>query len=784
MSTRSDTPASPALGALDSPVARGSRVVEFDIQGMTCASCVGRIERKLSKVEGVEASVNLALESAKVSAPEGISDQQLMDVVQAAGYVAVPKRQDSAQDSADTSAPERNDHLFARFLVAAILTVPVLLISMVPGAQFPHWGWWAAALSLPVVTWAAWPFHRAAAVNARHGASTMDTLVSIGVIAAYAFSLVQMIVDPALTAHAMWGHPMPMTDHQLYFEVAAVVTTFLLLGRWLEHRARRTAADALRSLLELGAKTATLISSDGSATQVPAASLVAGDLIEVRPGEKIAADGVVESGSSAVDASVITGESLPVEVSTGSVVTGATINTSGRLLVRVSRVGEDSTLASMGRMISEAQTHKAPITRLADRISAVFVPIVLVLAVATFLVWWLAVGDIRGGFVAAVTVLVIACPCALGLATPVALVAGTGRGSQLGILLSGPQALEEARGVDVVVLDKTGTLTEGRMALAAVSVATPDGAALPAGLSREDALRLAGAAEAGSEHPIARAIADAAVSAEGGPSASGDHTASGTSLSVLPAATDFVSAAGGGVAATVEGRRVVLGKADWLRASGVHIPEAGQGVLAAAEAGGATAVYLGVDGALAAVLSVTDTVKASSAEGISQLRALGVTPWLLTGDNASVAATVAAQVGISPENVIAGVLPDGKVAQIRALQAAGHRVAMVGDGVNDAPALAAADLGLAMGSGTDVARQSADIELMGSSVTQVAQALGLSRATLKIIRQNLFWAFSYNVLGIPVAALGLLNPMIAGAAMAASSVIVVTNALRLRRWGK
>lgn len=763
MSTRSDSPAPLAPAALDSPVARGTRVVEFDIQGMTCASCVGRIERKLSKVEGVEASVNLALESAKISAPEGVSDQQLMDVVQAAGYVAVPQRRETLTEDGDTSAPERNDHLFARFLVAAILTVPVLIVSMVPGAQFPHWGWWAAGLTLPVVTWAAWPFHRAAAVNARHGASTMDTLVSIGVIAAYAFSLVQMLVDPALTAHAMWGHPMPMTDHQLYFEVAAVVTTFLLLGRWLEHRARRTAADALRSLLELGAKTATLVSSDGSLTQVPAASLAVGDLIEVRPGEKIAADGVVESGSSAVDAAVITGESLPVEVGPGSVVTGATINASGRLLVRVSRVGQDSTLAAMGRMISEAQTHKAPITRLADRISAVFVPIVLALAAATFLIWWLAIGDLRGGFVAAVTVLVIACPCALGLATPVALVAGTGRGSQLGILLSGPQALEEARGVDVVVLDKTGTLTEGRMALAAVSVTAPDGAALPAALSREDALRLAGAAESGSEHPIARAISDAA--------------------GVLPAATDFVSAAGGGVAATVEGHRVVLGKAQWLRECGVLVPAAGEAVLAAAEAGGATAVYLGVDGELAAVLSVTDTVKASSADGIRELGAMGVTPWLLTGDNASVAATVAAQVGIAAENVIAGVLPEGKVAQIRALQAAGHRVAMVGDGVNDAPALAAADLGLAMGSGTDVARQSADIELMGSSVTQVAQALGLSRATLKIIRQNLFWAFSYNVLGIPVAALGLLNPMIAGAAMAASSVIVVTNALRLRRWG-
>jgi P-type Cu+ transporter len=798
---------------LEAPDATALRVVDLDIQGMTCASCVGRIERKLGKLPGVEASVNLALESAQVTAPASVSDQELLDTVAAAGYTATPKPRAGAGDDGDTSAPERDDHLLARFIVAAALTVPVLLVSMVPGAQFPQWGWVVAALTTPVVTWAAWPFHRAAAINARHGASTMDTLVSIGIAAAYLFSLGQLILDPGLTAHAMWGMPMDMGEHQLYFEVAATVATFLLLGRWLEHRARRSAADALRSLLALGARTARVVHDDGSLTEVPVGALGVGDVIDVRPGEKIAADGVVLSGHSAVDTAVITGESVPVEVGPDSPVTGATINTSGNLRVRLTRVGEDTTLASMGRMISQAQTAKAPITRLADRISAVFVPVVLAIAALTFVVWWLAVGDVRGGFVAAVTVLVIACPCALGLATPVALVAGTGRGSQLGILLSGPQVLEEARGVDAVILDKTGTLTEGRMALAGVAVSAPSGSPLPAGLSPERALALAGAAEEGSEHPIARAIADAARSAAevaapdafpttaagdaagsgeraasgtlpttaaGEASASGEHAASGTLLE----ATGFVSSAGGGVAATVDGHAVVLGKADHLEAAGIPVGAEAVAALASAEAAGATAVLLGVDGRVGAVLSVTDTVKPSSAAGVAALKELGVTPWLVTGDNAAVAAAVAAEVGVAPQNVIAGVRPEGKVEQVRSLQAAGHRVAMVGDGVNDAPALAAADLGLAMGAGTDVARASADIELMGSSVTQVAQAIGLSRATLKIIRQNLFWAFAYNVLGLPVAALGMLNPMIAGAAMAASSVIVVTNALRLRRWGR
>lgn len=759
------TPAS-GPSTLDAPDATAHRVVDVDIQGMTCASCVGRIERKLGKLPGVDAKVNLALESAHITAPDSVTQQQLLDTIAAAGYTATVVRKKE----------ERDDRLFLRFVVALVLTLPVFVVSMIPGAQFQNWGWWAAALTLPVVTWAAWPFHRAAAINARHGASTMDTLVSIGVIAAYGFSLVQLLIDPTLTAHAQWGVPMPMSEHQLYFEVAAVVTTFLLLGRWLEHRAKRTASDALRSLLALGAPTARVLNDDGSETEVPTDRLSVGQVIVVRPGEKIAADGVVLDGRSAVDTAVITGESVPVEVGAGDKVTGATINTSGVLRVKVERVGEDSTLASMGRMIAQAQTEKAPITRLADSISAWFVPVVLVFAVATFLVWWLVVGDLRGAFVAAVTVLVIACPCALGLATPVALVAGTGRGSQLGILLSGPKVLEEARLVDMVLLDKTGTLTEGRMALASVE---SDG--LPAGLDPADALRLAGAAEAGSEHPIAAAIAAGARADALALSGADAERAAG---SALPAASDFLASPAGGVRAVVEGAVVVLGKADWLRENDVEVPESVLAGLRAAEERGATAVLEAVDGRVAAILSVTDTVKPSSAAGIADLKAMGVTPWLLTGDNAAVAATVAREVGIAPEHVIAGVRPQGKVEQVKSLQAEGHKVAMVGDGVNDAPALAAADLGLAMGSGTDVARDSAGITLMGSDVRQVPQALGLSRATGRIIKQNLFWAFAYNVLGIPVAALGLLNPMIAGAAMAASSVIVVTNALRLRRWGR
>jgi Cu+-exporting ATPase len=774
------------------------RTVRLDVDGMTCASCVNRIERKLGKLPGVSASVNLALEQATVAAPDDVTDQQLIDTVAGAGYTATPHTDRPAESAHHEHDHEHahdhqhgehdhhdeheghsgheghaggahdhgseKDHLLARFIVAAIFTVPVLIISMVPGATFPHWGWVVAALATPVVTWCAWPFHRSAAVNAAHGASTMDTLVALGVVVSYVFSLVQLLIDPSLTAHVGMGHGMDMGSHQLYFEGAATITTFLLLGRWLELRARRGAADALRSLLKMGASEAELVLDDGSTTKVPVSALGAGDVVRVRPGGKIPADGVVTSGQSTVDASMITGESMPVPVAPDDEVTGATINGAGSLTMRVTRTGEDTTLAAMGRMLSDAQVQKAPVTRLADRISAIFVPVVLALAVVTFLVWWLALSDPHGGFVAAVTVLVIACPCALGLATPVALVAGTGRGSQMGILISGPQVLEQAKGVDTVLLDKTGTITEGRMRLAQVDLLSR---ADEAGLSQDQALRLAGAAESGSEHPIAVAI-----------------TAAARERGELPTSEDFTSSPGGGVNATVDGTAVVVGRPDWLADRGASTTAADLDALSHAEAQGATAVMVAVDGAPVAILSVTDTVKDTSADGIRRLKDSGVTPWLLTGDNAAVAASVAKQVGIDPDHVVAGVQPDGKVSKIRDLQSQGHKVAMVGDGVNDAPALATADLGLAMGSGTDVARSSAGIELMGSSVTQVADAIDLSRATLRVIRQNLFWAFAYNVLGLPIAAFGLLNPMIAGIAMAASSVIVVGNSLRLRRFGR
>lgn len=754
----------------------GRRVIDLEIEGMTCASCVGRVERKLGKLDGVEATVNLPLESARVTVPAAITDAEITATVAAAGYKATirPARDTRA---AEPTPPPAGDgvapgsaaaRLRPRLFVAAALTVPVFAISMIPALQFPNWGWVAAALALPVVAWAAWPFHRAAAANARHGASTMDTLVSIGVIAAYAFSVGQLLADPSLTEHPA------MEDSgsgSLYFEVASVVTTFLLLGRYLEAGAKRRAGDALRALLSLGAKDATVL-RHGREEKIPAGQLLVGDLMVVRPGEKIATDGVVLDGSSAVDASLVTGESVPVEVGPDSQVTGATINTSGRLLVRATRVGSETTLAQMGRLVSAAQTGKAPIARLADRISAVFVPVVLAVAALTFGAWLLAAGPaagpdgVRAAFTAAVAVLVIACPCALGLATPVGLLTGTGRGAQLGILIKGPQVLEDTRTVDTILLDKTGTVTAGRLAVDGVQGFGPYGEA--------EVLRLAGAVENASEHPIARAIAASALSAEPRDSGSGS----------LPAVVDFRSAPGGGVQGTVRGRLVTAGRLGWLEQNGIA-PSAGQlEVLGAAERSGATAIWLAVDGEPAGIISLRDTLKPGSAAAISRLRSLGLRPILVTGDNAAVAAQVAAAVGIAPEDVFAGVLPEGKVEAVRKLQSAGATVAMAGDGVNDAAALAQADLGIAMGSGTDVAIAAADLTVMGSDLGQVAQAIELSRRTLAIIKTNLFWAFFYNAVGIPVAALGLLNPMIAGAAMAASSVLVVANSLRLRSFGK
>lgn len=749
-----------------------NRVVELDIEGMTCASCVNRVEKKLAKLDGVQASVNLPLESAHVTVPPGITDEQITATVEAAGYKATIRRT-PADAGAETPIPADVPaaRLRPRLILAAILTVPVFLVSMVPGAQFPHWGWVAAFLALPVVTWAAWPFHRAAAINARHFASTMDTLVSIGVTAAYLFSAWQLLVDPRMTEHpGMEG----METGGLYFEVAAVVTTFLLLGRYLEANAKQKAGDALQALLNLGAKDATILRA-GKEQRIRADLLQVDDVLVVRPGEKIATDGVVTDGDSAVDASLVTGESVPVEVGPGSRVTGATINTSGRLLVRATRVGSETTLAQMARLVSQAQTGKAPIARLADRISAVFVPVVLAIAALTFVLWLLFTGpdltsgDLRSAFTAAVAVLVIACPCALGLATPVGLLTGTGRGAQLGILIKGPQVLEDTRTVDTILLDKTGTVTTGVLAV--------DATLAFGGFRENEVLRLAGAVEAASEHPVARAIAAAAHADTRELQTTDDGGA-------LPGVQGFRSAPGGGVSGTVGGRAVTAGRTGWLQQNGITLSQEQQALMAAAEATGATAIWVAVDGAAAGIISLRDSVKEGSAAAVARLKRLGLRPILLTGDNAAVAAQVADAVGIGREDVYAGVLPEGKVEAVRRLQAGGATVAMAGDGVNDAAALAQADLGIAMGSGTDVAIEAADLTVMGNDLAQVAQAIELSRKTLATIKTNLFWAFFYNAVGIPVAALGLLNPMIAGAAMAASSVLVVANSLRLRSFGK
>ncbi|MFI7493750.1 heavy metal translocating P-type ATPase [Kocuria sp. M4R2S49] len=740
---------------------------------MTCSSCVSRVEKKLGKLDGVDASVNLALETATVHVPEGVSDEQVVETVEKAGYGAALKNAAGDDDATD---PDSSDamtkvagreasslrspgSLRRRLLVAAVLSVPVFVISMLPGFQFPHWGWVVAVLSLPVVTWAAWPFHRSAAINARHLTSTMDTLVSLGVSAAYLFSLWNLLREPGMTAGAMLGHAMDMSGHQLYFETGALVTAFLLLGRYLEARAKARSGEALRALLELGAKDAVVL-RDGVETNLPAEQLRPGDLIVVRPGEKIAADGVVVDGRSAVDTSLLTGESLPVEVEVGDTVTGATINANGRLLVEATRVGADTTLAQMGRMVSRAQSSKAPVARLADRISGVFVPIVLVLALATLTGWLLLTGDVNAAFVAAVSVLVIACPCALGLATPTALLTGTGRGAQLGILIKGAEVLEDTRTVDTVVLDKTGTVTSGQLSVAAVTPVS--------GYSRDQVLDLAATVEQHSEHPIARAVAAAT-----------PHR--------FPV-SGFVSAPGGGVRAHVadgmHSRSVVVGRTTWLAENGVRLDGDQLDALRRAQEGGFTTILVAVDGALAGFVDLRDTVKGGAREAIQRLKELGLRPLLLTGDNEPVARAVAAEAGIAAEDVVADVSPEGKVAVVRDLQDDGRVVAMVGDGVNDAAALAQADLGIAMGAGTDAAIEAADITVVRSDVGSVPTAIALSRRTLSIIKSNLFWAFAYNTVAIPVAAAGLLNPVIAGAAMAFSSVFVVLNSLRLRSFGR
>ncbi|MBE1589058.1 heavy metal translocating P-type ATPase [Nonomuraea angiospora] len=726
------------------------RSVELSIGGMTCASCANRIERKLNKLEGVSATVNYATEKAKVTFPEGVDPKQLISEVEKAGYTAA-----LPAPPAPSEAPPEDDELKPlrqRLITAVVLSVPVVAMAMIPALQFTNWQWLSLVLAAPVVVYAGWPFHKAAWTNLRHGAATMDTLISVGTLAAFGWSLWALFFGSAGTPGMT--HPFSFaierTDGSgnIYLETAAAVTAFILAGRYFESRSKRRAGAALRALLELGAKEVEL--ADGR--RIPTDQLKVGDTFVVRPGEKIATDGVILEGSSAVDASMLTGESVPVEVRPGDAVTGATVNAGGRLIVRATRVGADTQLAQMAKLVEEAQTGKAAVQRLADRISGIFVPIVIALAVGT-LGFWLGSGSgVAAAFTAAVAVLIIACPCALGLATPTALLVGTGRGAQLGILIKGPEVLESTRKVDTVVLDKTGTVTEGKMTLVAVHLAE--------GQDREEVLRLAGALEHASEHPIAQAIARAAQSDA--------------------MVEDFANVEGLGVQGIVDGHAVLVGRPKLLAEWSQHLPVELERKLAEEQAKGRTAVAVGWDGQARAVLVVADVIKPTSRQAIEQLRALGLRPVLLTGDNEAVARTVAAEVGI--DEVIAEVLPADKVEVVKKLQAEGRVVAMVGDGVNDAAALAQADLGLAMGTGTDAAIEASDLTLVRGDLRVAADALRLSRRTLKTIKGNLFWAFAYNVAALPLAALGLLNPMIAGAAMAFSSVFVVSNSLRLRRF--
>ena len=734
--------------------------IELEIGGMTCASCANRVERKLGKLPGVTASVNYATEKAHVSATPNTDVAALIAAVESAGYTAaVPAPAHLGEGTEASEVPSETDALRQRLLISAALSLPVLLMSMIPLLQFDNWQWLALTLAAPVAVWGALPFHRAAWVNARHGGATMDTLISVGVIAAFLWSLYALFFGMA----GMPGMRMSLEllttpgsgSHEIYLEVAAVVTVFILAGRYIEARAKRDSSAALRALLELGAKNATVLRG-GVESSVPVDSLVVGDLFVVRPGAKVATDGLVVEGSSAIDKSLLTGESLPVDVTVGDRAIGATLNVGGRLVVEVTRVGADTELARLGRLVEEAQTGKADVQRLADRVAAVFVPVVFVLAIGTFVAWALFGPSLDVAFTAAVATLIIACPCALGLATPTALLVGTGRGSQLGILIRGPQVLEQTRRIDTIVLDKTGTITRGELAVSAVFMSDP-------ALTEREVLRLAASAEHGSEHPIARAIV-----AEAG--------ARGLDLSAVDS---FASDAGAGVRATIGDRLVAVGRASWLAAEwALAVPQGLQQRIDAAEASGSTPIVIAADGEVLGVIVLDDEIKATSADAVQRFVALGLTPVLLTGDNSGSATAVASKVGIS--EVRAGVTPAGKLDTIRELQAAGHVVAMVGDGVNDAAALAAADLGIAMGQGTDAAIAASDITVLSGDLIVVGDAVRLARRTLGTIKGNLFWAFLYNVIALPVAMLGLLSPLVAGAAMALSSVFVVTNSLRLR----